>query len=161
MLLKKYITNFYIFILPLAFLLFLAICCVIQFQKKSNDQNAAIYSSLVFGAFFFVALILFLVRTKVLLLFEDKLSESNVFLNDKMVIYFEEVDKIQTIHKIFTPNRNIYFTGDSSEYQSIVFYFFDGTEFEMNLNDYWKSEDIKEEIFKLVEINRKKASLSQ
>jgi hypothetical protein len=145
---KKYYSNFYLYIFPLIFLLFIMVVGASNLFSSFYDQNIAIYIMLVFAGPFFMLLAIFLWSINVVIIDKEKLVFKNLLFNARDIVYFEELVNIEFKHfarrkKTWSSNP---MSSGSVETQYVLFQFFDNTEYELNLNGYWESDELMTEI---------------
>lgn len=146
MYLKKYSSNYLLYILPII----LVFIVITQIGKSSYNSNA-LYLSVFFSLALIMLILLFLNPISTLYIYEDKIVVKDFLSRDMVCIYLNEVQRITSKKQIVTPNRNIPRNTASGQFErsSVSFYFEDDTFFELGLSRYIDSDEIKKEITKI------------
>jgi hypothetical protein len=120
------------------------------------NVESAIDGSWFFSGGFVLVFILFVVNSKTLFLYPDKLVEKRFILKESVVIYFKEVDQIEFENLVYSrPWQYAGWRNNTHYRRNILFKFFDGSQYVFKIDDYPREEEIKNELKTLItESNR-------
>jgi succinate dehydrogenase hydrophobic anchor subunit len=151
---KKYYSNFYLYIIPLLFVLALIILAANRIEKDYMYGRWTALTAVVFFSLCFCALLYkFVQGMSVITLSYEKLEQRSILYNSKFIVCLNNVVSLNVERFDFAAKKFSYrfTTSESSSSQQLIFSFEDGTQKCLSIDNYLDSDEIIAEIRKNIE----------